>query len=341
VIVLYLFISIIGKLEYNPNSHFLYVYEGSIMSRPIILGIVGDSAAGKTTLTKGIAQVLGPENVTIICTDDYHRYDRKQRAEIGITALHPNCNYLDIMQQQLSLLRTGQPILKPIYSHHSGTFEAPEYIKPNKYVIVEGLLGYSTRGTRENFDVKVYLAPPEDLRATWKIKRDTQKRGYTEEQVRKELEKREPDSEDFIRPQRQWSDIVVSFYPGSNESEETNGHLNVRLVLRPTIPHPDFTDIVTYTNGGKPPIRLGLDRDMGKPVDVLEVDGHATLEQVNKLEQIICQDMPNLKNVCDRDSNPELGKVAGTTGEILQSYPLALTQLLITYHMLKATQFYP
>ena len=30
--------------------------------RPIILGIVGDSAAGKTTLTRGIAQVLGEES---------------------------------------------------------------------------------------------------------------------------------------------------------------------------------------------------------------------------------------------------------------------------------------
>jgi len=55
--------------------------------RPIILGIVGDSAAGKTTLTKGVAQVLGEENVTVICTDDYHRYDRRQRAELGITPL--------------------------------------------------------------------------------------------------------------------------------------------------------------------------------------------------------------------------------------------------------------
>ena len=50
-------------------------------NRPIILGIVGDSAAGKTTLTKGIAQVLGEEDVTVICTDDYHRYDRRQRAD--------------------------------------------------------------------------------------------------------------------------------------------------------------------------------------------------------------------------------------------------------------------
>lgn len=77
--------------------------------RPIILGIVGDSAAGKTTLSRGIAQILGEDDVTIICTDDYHRYDRKQRAEIGISALHRDCNYLDIMEQHLNHLRSGQP----------------------------------------------------------------------------------------------------------------------------------------------------------------------------------------------------------------------------------------
>ncbi|MDB9539955.1 phosphoribulokinase [Anabaenopsis tanganyikae CS-531] len=311
------------------------------MGRPIILGIVGDSAAGKTTLTRGIAQVLGPENVTVICTDDYHRYDRQQRAEIGITALHPDCNHLDIMQQHLSLLRTGQPILKPVYSHKTGTFEPPQYIRPTKFVIIEGLLGYSTRVAREAYDVKVYLAPPEPLRAQWKVKRDTQKRGYTPEEVLAELEKREPDSESFIRPQRQWSDIVVSFYSPSDDVDDGNGHLNVRLVLRPTIPHPDFTSILNLTDGNSDSaIRLGLDRDMSKPVDVLEVDGHATLEQVSKLEHILCSDMPYLLNVCDREVNPELGKVAGTTGETLQSYPLALTQLIITYHMLKATQMY-
>lgn len=309
--------------------------------RPIILGIVGDSAAGKTTLTKRIAQVLGEENVTVICTDDYHRYDRTQRAEIGITALHPDCNYLDIMQQHLSLLRTGQPILKPVYSHKTGTFEPPQYIKPNKFVVVEGLLGYSTRGARDSYDVKVYLAPPESLRAQWKIKRDTLKRGYSKEQVLAELLHREPDSEEFIRPQRQWADVVVSFYPPSEVSDESNGHLNVRLVLRPNIPHPDFTQIVNLSSTNPTPaIRLGLDRDMSKPVDVLEVDGHATSEQVNDLERMICSNMPHLRSICDRESNPELGRIAGTTGEMLQSYPLALTQLLITYHMLKATPGY-
>jgi phosphoribulokinase len=311
-----------------------------MVQRRIILGIVGDSAAGKTTLTRGIAQVLGTENVTTICTDDYHRYNRSQRAELGISALHPDCNYLDIIAQHLSLLRSGQPILKPIYNHNTGDFDPPEYLKPNKLAIVEGLLGYFTRGARDCFDVKVYLAPPEPLRKLWKVQRDTRKRGYTEEQVLASLEKREHDSEQFIRPQRQWADVVVTFYPPTEGSHESNERLNVRLVLRPTIPHPDivhlFESNLFKSNSA---IRLELDRDMGKPVDVLEIDGNATVDQVRELEKILCSEVPSLES-CRVDCNIEIGKVTATTGETIQSYPLALTQLLIAYHILKASSSY-
>ena len=253
--------------------------------RPIILGIVGDSAAGKTTLSRGIAQILGDEEVTIICTDDYHRYDRKQRKALKISALHPDCNYIDIIQQHLGLLRTGQSILKPIYNHSTGEFDPPEYIKPKRFVIVEGLLGYFTRACRDAYDVKVYLAPPENLRASWKVKRDTRKRGYEPEQVMDQIRKREPDSDAFIRPQRQWADVVVTFYPpASGDAGVDDLLLNARLVLRPTIPHPDFTHLLD-ANGSHlgRAIRLDLARDMGKPVDVLEVDGHATEKQVQEL----------------------------------------------------------
>lgn len=307
--------------------------------RPIILGIVGDSAAGKTTLTKGIAQILGEENVTTICTDDYHKYDRQQRKDLGISALHPDCNYLDIIQQHLSLLRTGQSILKPIYNHSTGRFDPPEYIVPQRFVIVEGLLGYSTQGMRNSYDVKVYLAPPESLRTSWKVRRDTLKRGYTPEQVMEQLREREEDSELFIRPQRQWADVVVSFYP--TEGADTDDLLlNVRLVLRPTIAHPDFTRLLSPQGSHLgDAIRLGLDRDMNKPVDVLDVDGHATAEQVQELERILCNEVPYLGQFCSLEGNDRIGKVIGTTGEQLQSYPLALTQLLITYHMMKAARF--
>src|ERR1700758_831744 len=98
------------------------------MPRPVMLGIVGDSGSGKTTITRGLVRVLGEDQVTHFCTDDYHRYDRVQRAERGITPLHPDCNYLDILAQHLQLLRRGEPILKPVYVHRDGTFGPPVYV---------------------------------------------------------------------------------------------------------------------------------------------------------------------------------------------------------------------
>ncbi|HER26701.1 MAG TPA: phosphoribulokinase, partial [Rhodospirillales bacterium] len=172
------------------------------IDRPIILGIVGDSASGKTTLTAGIANILGPDKVVTICTDDYHRYDRAQRADNGLSALDPECNYIDILEQHIQMLRDGRPILKPIYNHHQGTLDRPVYVEPREYIIMEGLLGYSTRAMRDSYDVKVYLEPTESLRVKWKVRRDCSVRGYAEADVVASLEKRVGDSVAFIQPQR-------------------------------------------------------------------------------------------------------------------------------------------
>ena len=70
-----------------------------------MLGIVGDSAAGKTTLTRGLVRILGEAQVMHVSADHYHRYDRHERAERSLTPLHPDCNHLDILQQHLGHLR--------------------------------------------------------------------------------------------------------------------------------------------------------------------------------------------------------------------------------------------
>ena len=69
------------------------------MPRPVILGIVGDSATGKTTISGALVDILGEEQVTHVATDDYHKYDREERKERDITPLHPECNYMDIIDQ--------------------------------------------------------------------------------------------------------------------------------------------------------------------------------------------------------------------------------------------------
>src|SRR5436309_7668371 len=208
------------------------VTSSGAIPRPIILGIVGDSAAGKTTLSRGIAQILGVENVAVLCTDDYHRYNRKQRKELGITPLNPQCNYLDMMAQHLRLLRAGEPILKPHYEHKLGDFGPPQYIVPHPFLIVEGLLGFYWQEMRNAYSVRVFLNPPEELRRRWKVRRDSTERGYSEQEVLRELDICEPDSAAYIRPQRQHADIEVSFFPdvSTRSRQNDDAYLNVRLI---------------------------------------------------------------------------------------------------------------
>ena len=185
--------------------------------------------------------------------------------------MHPDCNFIDILEQHLERAHYGQPILKPVYDHSTGSLVRPEYVQPREFVIVEGLLGFHTAAMRQFYDVKVYLDPPEDLRRTWKIKRDTTKRGYTAEQVLLELDKRESDSARFIRPQREYADIVVRFYPPPVPSaEQADSHLNVQLVLRPTIPHPGLSYLFDQ-DSNRSGVRLELGRDDGRPVEFLKV----------------------------------------------------------------------
>jgi len=300
------------------------------VDHPIILGIVGDSAAGKTTLTSGIAQILGTNRVATICTDDYHKYSRAQRAKNGISALDPEGNYIDILEQHIQMLREGRPILKPIYNHNTGDFDAPEYIEPREYIILEGLLGYSTRAMRVNYDVKVYLEPEEDLRVRWKIQRDTGKRGYTVEQVKESLAKRVTDSVDFIQPQRTFADMVVQFCPPESDHEETGAHLNVRHTLRPTLPHPDLSPVLDA--GIKNGFRLELARDIdGKPVDVLDISGDVDDKRAKSMEDLLWNLIPEAQHLRDN-----VGQFSDDQNKLTLSHPLALSQLLITYHMVKA-----
>ncbi len=290
------------------------------MARPIMLGIVGDSASGKTTLSKGLVRLLGEDAVTHICTDDYHKYDRRQRAERGITPLNPECNYLDIMAQHLQCLRLGEPILKPVYQHHDGTFGPLTYLAPESFTVVEGLLGYHTEEMRTAYDVKVYLDPPESLRRQWKVDRDCSKRGYTTDEVLADLDRREPDSEAFIRPQRRNADMVVC----RMQSPDDPFVLDAELTLRDSLPHPDLSPFVEESDG----LITMEERDTECK---LFISGALPRERAAAIEECIWDRMHFARHL----RSESLGEF--TVGnDVHRSESLALVQLLILYHLTTA-----
>jgi phosphoribulokinase len=294
------------------------------MPRPVILGVVGDSATGKTTISRGLVRVLGEENVAHICTDDYHRYDRQRRAELGITPLHPDCNYLEIMAQDLAHLRRGDAILKPVYRHQDGTFGPPLYVRPERFTIIEGLLGYYAPEMLEVYDVRVFLNPPEDLRRRWKVQRDCSRRGYTTDQVLAELDRREPDSEAFIRPQRRHADMLVSFRRPEDGDEDDPTHLDAELTLGGALPHPDLTPFVNGATDGLTLLERGEER-------ILQIPGRMDPAHAAAIEEAIWERMHFATHLRAR----RLGEFTVGT-ELYRSESLALVQLLILYHLVTA-----
>ncbi|MGI8652573.1 MAG: phosphoribulokinase [Geodermatophilaceae bacterium] len=296
--------------------------------RPVMIAIAGDSAAGKTTLTQGLVDAVGKDRITAICVDDYHRYDREERKPLPFTALHPDCNYVQIMEQHLQMLATGQPILKPVYDHSTGMLVRPELVEPKEFLIVEGLLPLSTKLARACFDVTVFLDPVEEIRREWKIGRDTKKRGYDRAQVEAEMDKREPESEEFIRPQRAFADIVVRFAPIPGRDDPPDTPLSAELLLRPTVRHPDLSEVFKQVDGRAMHLKLIRDED-GRPTDALHVHGYAPTSDIGVLQNAIWADMGG------EDTVPTgLGRI----GSDARNEPLAVTQLLLLYHLIEAAR---
>ncbi len=302
--------------------------DGEGTPEPIMLAIAGDSGTGKTTITAGLVEALGRERITSVGADDYHRYDREERKELPFTPLNPKCNYIDIMEQHLQHLIAGEPILKPVYDHDTGELGRPEYIEPREFVIVEGLLPLYTEAARACFDISVFLDPPEEIRIAWKLARDTEKRGYTEDEVREDLKKREPESDEFIRPQRAYADVVVRFAPIEERGETPNDPLSATLLLRPTIDHPDLHEILGEDTEQAIHLKLARDDD-GKPVDAVHIHSYADPEITKKVEKAIWDELG-----VDAPVPESLGKLDDEE----RDEPLALTQLILLYHLVQVRQ---
>jgi uridine kinase len=197
---------------------------------PFVLGIVGDSGSGKNTVADAVRVLMGPERVTDVKLDDYHRFTRAERAERGLSALNPAVHDLELMREHLELLRSGRSVRIRSYEHANGTFGPVRTIGPRDIVLVRGLLGFPTDELRAAYDLAVFLAPEPDLLFRWKLRRDVRSRGYSEAEVLKRIAQHLVDSKEFILPQAERADLVVRYTLPSWEApdEEVGACLHLR-----------------------------------------------------------------------------------------------------------------
>ncbi|WP_017715709.1 phosphoribulokinase [Kamptonema formosum] len=268
--------------------------------RVVLIGVAGDSGCGKSTFLRRLTDLFGEDLVTVICLDDYHCLDRKQRKETGITALDPRANNFDLMYEQIKALKNGQSVNKPIYNHETGMIDPPEVVEPNHIIVVEGLHPLYDERVRSLLDFSVYLDISDDVKIAWKIQRDMAERGHRYEDVIAAINARRPDFSAYIEPQREFADMVIQVLPTQLIPDDKERKvLRVRLIqrfgvegLEPVYLFDEGSTINWIPCGRKltcswPGIKMfyGPDSYYGHEVSVLEVDGQFdNLEEVSYIE---------------------------------------------------------
>jgi phosphoribulokinase len=186
-------------------------FKETIAASPYIftLGVAGDSGSGKSTFTEGIRNIFGTDLISTITLDDYHSLDREGRRKQGLTALNPKANRIDQLERDLTLLKRGVPVEKPVYNHTTGVFDPPVIFHPNKILILEGLHTLFTPMLRKYLDFTLFVDPTKAVKSDWKIRRDVKMRGYARDSVVQEIAEREPDYERYIAPQKEFADAVI------------------------------------------------------------------------------------------------------------------------------------
>ena len=182
------------------------------MEKSLVIGIAGGSGSGKTTLLKRIIETFGPA-ITVISHDNYYkRHDEltyEERCKLNYD--EPAALETDLMVRQLEQLSQGQEILCPVYDFtvHNRSDETL-LIKPEKVIIVEGILIFENKELRDLMDIKIFVDADADIRICRRIKRDVNKRGRSLESVILQYQDTvKPMHEKYVEPSKKYADIVV------------------------------------------------------------------------------------------------------------------------------------
>lgn len=184
-----------------------------ISRQPFVVGIAGDSGAGKDTFSDSISGLFGHHSIVTLSGDNYHLWDRHKPMWQAMTHLNPMSNDLEGFSRDLTSLTDGKFINTRFYDHQSGKMGKHIKIKSNDFIIASGLHALYLPQLRACYNLMIYLDIDEDLRRYFKIKRDVEVRGHSLEGVLALLESRESDSNRFIRSQKKYADLVLSLKP--------------------------------------------------------------------------------------------------------------------------------
>ncbi|HCA90140.1 MAG TPA: uridine kinase [Legionellales bacterium] len=180
---------------------------------PIIIGISGPSASGKSLLANTIVNELGSEQVVVISEDAYYKDNShlpfKEREKINYD--HPNAFDHTLLHEHLKRLRQNEAVNIPVYSHSKHLrLDETRRVGQHAIIVLEGILLFSEKLVRDIMDIKIFMSTPLDVCLTRRLKRDVVERQRSFESVVHQYETTvRPMYLQFIEPSSRYADIIV------------------------------------------------------------------------------------------------------------------------------------
>ncbi|MBO4219060.1 MAG: uridine kinase [Erysipelotrichaceae bacterium] len=184
------------------------------MKKPVVIGIAGGSASGKTSVAEILCQSFADsKSVTIIRQDDYYKNQShlpfQERLKTNYD--HPFAFDNDLLVEQLDALIAGQAIEKPTYDYVNHTRSSVvEVVEPSEVILLEGLFVLEDEELKKREDIKVYIDTDADIRFIRRLKRDVKERGRTLESVCDQyMNTVRVMHEAFVEPSKKYADVII------------------------------------------------------------------------------------------------------------------------------------
>lgn len=182
-------------------------------SRPVVFGVAGGTASGKTTVANTILDAVGASQVAYLAHDAYYKdmghlpFEERSRLNYD----HPDSLETDLMVTHVEQLLQGEAVQVPIYdfTRHRRT-KRTVAAEPSPIILVEGILVFTHVRLRELMDIKVYVDTDPDVRLIRRVVRDMEERGRSLDAIIKQyLETVRPMHLEFVEPSKRYADIII------------------------------------------------------------------------------------------------------------------------------------
>ncbi len=188
--------------------------------KPLIIGVSGPSASGKSLLVENIIKSL-PENtdVAIMSEDSYYndRSDLSLEERNDLNYDHPSAFEHDLMEKQIKELCDGNCIDIPCYDFttHLRT-KTTTKVNPGQVILIDGILILAVPEIRRLLDIAIFMDTPLDICLIRRLKRDQEERHRDINLILEQYQKTvRPMYWQFVSPSKEFANLIV---PGGGEN---------------------------------------------------------------------------------------------------------------------------